>query len=225
MPLGLAGLGGGARVQKLQYKEILTPSWRQLESPSATPAGQEAPSPDPPEEEQRATAVQEKEQEEEEVEDLSDAAFLCRHTQCERRERSRWGSWAQRRRRGRYTHIHIHTHTHTHTHAHTHTHTCTHTCTHTYTYTHTCTHTHTHAHTRTHTYTHTHTHPHTHTHTHTYSGRVPFQAYTNYDIYALLFHKQILYLQICLYILQDNANVQTHKYCKPLIAPESRSRP
>ncbi|XP_061112394.1 KAT8 regulatory NSL complex subunit 1 isoform X2 [Conger conger] len=101
MPLGLAGLGGGARVQKLQYKEILTPSWRQLESPSATPAGQEAPSPDPPEEEQRATAVQEKEQEEEEVEDLSDAAFLCRHTQCERRERSRWGSWAQRRRRGR----------------------------------------------------------------------------------------------------------------------------
>ncbi|XP_035285310.1 KAT8 regulatory NSL complex subunit 1 [Anguilla anguilla] len=103
MPLGLAGLGGGARVQKLQYKEILTPSWRQLDSPSAVPAGQVPPSPDPPEEEQRATAEQEqeKEQEEEEVEDLSDAAFLYRHAQCEQRERSRWGSWAQRRRRGR----------------------------------------------------------------------------------------------------------------------------
>ncbi|KAG5842390.1 hypothetical protein ANANG_G00177160 [Anguilla anguilla] len=43
MPLGLAGLGGGARVQKLQYKEILTPSWRQLDSPSAVPAGQVPP--------------------------------------------------------------------------------------------------------------------------------------------------------------------------------------
>ncbi|KAJ8334589.1 hypothetical protein SKAU_G00402280 [Synaphobranchus kaupii] len=101
MPLGLAGLGGGARVQKLQYKEILTPSWRQLHSPSEAPAGQVAPSPDPPEEEQRATAEEDNEQEEEEVEDLSDAAFLCRHAQCEQRERSRWGSWAQRRRRGR----------------------------------------------------------------------------------------------------------------------------
>ncbi|KAI5091131.1 KAT8 regulatory NSL complex subunit 1-like isoform X1 [Silurus meridionalis] len=30
MPLGLAGLG--ARVQKLQYKEIITPSWRELDS-------------------------------------------------------------------------------------------------------------------------------------------------------------------------------------------------
>ncbi|KAI1901874.1 hypothetical protein AGOR_G00038930 [Albula goreensis] len=97
MPMGLAGLGGGARVQKLQYKEILTPSWRQLDCPCAAPAGQEVPSPDPPEEDQRATV----EEVEEEVEDLSDVAFLSRHAECEHRERSRWGSWAQRRRRGR----------------------------------------------------------------------------------------------------------------------------
>ncbi|KAJ8273163.1 hypothetical protein GJAV_G00098260 [Gymnothorax javanicus] len=101
MPLGLAGLGGGARVQKLQYKEILTPSWRQLSCPSVAPAGQGALSPDPAEEEQRAPAEQEKEQQEEEMEDLSDAVFLSRHAQCEQRERSRWGSWAHRRRRGR----------------------------------------------------------------------------------------------------------------------------
>ncbi|XP_036372106.1 KAT8 regulatory NSL complex subunit 1 [Megalops cyprinoides] len=105
MPLGLAGLGGGARVQRLQYKEILTPSWRQLDSPSPAPAGQTGPGSDSPGEKQRATVEKEQEreeqQEEDEVEDLSDASFLIRHAQCEHRERSRWGSWAHRRRRGR----------------------------------------------------------------------------------------------------------------------------
>ncbi|KAL7829886.1 hypothetical protein AOLI_G00307710 [Acnodon oligacanthus] len=100
MPLGLAGLG--ARVQRLQYKEIITPSWRELDSvcgasEALVDAGshsenhsdvQYQPNGDGPEDES-------------EVEDLSDVVFLKRHAVCESRERSRWGSWAQRRRRGR----------------------------------------------------------------------------------------------------------------------------
>uniref|UniRef100_W5MA93 PEHE domain-containing protein n=1 Tax=Lepisosteus oculatus TaxID=7918 RepID=W5MA93_LEPOC len=79
MPLGL---GGGARVQRLQYKEILTPSWRQLNSALSEP---------------RVWTLQ--------VEDLSDASFLCRHSASEDKERSRWGTWARRasQRRGRFS--------------------------------------------------------------------------------------------------------------------------
>uniref|UniRef100_A0A8C2JGI5 PEHE domain-containing protein n=1 Tax=Cyprinus carpio TaxID=7962 RepID=A0A8C2JGI5_CYPCA len=101
MPLGLAGLG--ARVQRLQYKEIITPSWRELDSLSGLSKNQEG-----------AHALlfnynntqyqpngEGLDNEEEEVEDLSDAVFLSRHAVCESRERSRWGSWARRRRRGR----------------------------------------------------------------------------------------------------------------------------
>ncbi|XP_052388762.1 KAT8 regulatory NSL complex subunit 1-like [Carassius gibelio] len=101
MPLGLAGLG--ARVQRLQYKEIITPSWRELDSLSALSKNQEG-----------AHALlfnynntqyqpngEGLDNEEGEVEDLSDALFLRRHAVCESRERSRWGSWARRRRRGR----------------------------------------------------------------------------------------------------------------------------
>ncbi|KAK7139167.1 hypothetical protein R3I93_016331 [Phoxinus phoxinus] len=103
MPLGLAGLG--ARVQKLQYKEIITPSWRELDSLSGVSKYQEGP---------HALSLNynnilhqpngeglDNEEEEEEVEDLSESLFLSRHAVCESRERSRWGSWARRRRRGR----------------------------------------------------------------------------------------------------------------------------
>ncbi|KAI4899849.1 hypothetical protein NFI96_016900 [Prochilodus magdalenae] len=100
MPLGLAGLG--ARVQKLQYKEIITPSWRELDSVCGASdmqvdAGGYS--------ENHADILHhpngEGPEDEGEVEDLSDCVFLKRHAVCETRERSRWGSWAQRRRRGR----------------------------------------------------------------------------------------------------------------------------
>ncbi|XP_033926047.1 KAT8 regulatory NSL complex subunit 1 isoform X2 [Melopsittacus undulatus] len=57
------------RVEKLQYKEILTPSWREVDI-SALKAN-----PD---------------EDNEEVEDLSDAAFSARHSKCEEMERARW---------------------------------------------------------------------------------------------------------------------------------------
>ncbi|XP_072312768.1 KAT8 regulatory NSL complex subunit 1-like isoform X2 [Eucyclogobius newberryi] len=68
------------RVEKLQYKEILTPSWRMVDIFS-----------------QKIT----EEEDQREVEDLSDAAFVLLHQPYEDQERSRW-SWmalapAQRR--------------------------------------------------------------------------------------------------------------------------------
>ncbi|KQK73585.1 hypothetical protein AAES_165658 [Amazona aestiva] len=57
------------RVEKLQYKEILTPSWREVDI-SALKAN-----PD---------------EDNEEIEDLSDAAFSARHSKCEEMERARW---------------------------------------------------------------------------------------------------------------------------------------
>ncbi|NWZ36929.1 KANL1 protein, partial [Brachypodius atriceps] len=57
------------RVEKLQYKEILTPSWREVDV-SALKANPE--------------------EDNEEVEDLSDSAFAARHGKCEEMERARW---------------------------------------------------------------------------------------------------------------------------------------
>lgn len=57
------------RVEKLQYKEILTPSWREVDLHSLKG------SPD---------------EENEEIEDLSDAAFAALHAKCEEMERTRW---------------------------------------------------------------------------------------------------------------------------------------
>ncbi|XP_049331508.1 KAT8 regulatory NSL complex subunit 1 [Astyanax mexicanus] len=100
MPLGLAGLG--ARVQKLQYKEIITPSWRELDSVCGVSVVQVGAGSHPkyhsdvPHQPNGVEAGGECE-----VEDLSDGVFLKRHAVCESRERSRWGSWARRRRRGR----------------------------------------------------------------------------------------------------------------------------
>ncbi|KAK7919436.1 hypothetical protein WMY93_010720 [Mugilogobius chulae] len=69
------------RVEKLQYKEILTPSWRMVDIFS-----------------QKIT----EEEDQREVEDLSDAAFVQLHQPYEDQERSRW-SWmalAPAKRRG-----------------------------------------------------------------------------------------------------------------------------
>ncbi|XP_065603302.1 KAT8 regulatory NSL complex subunit 1 isoform X2 [Cyrtonyx montezumae] len=57
------------RVEKLQYKEILTPSWREVD------IGALKVSPD---------------EDNEEIEDLSDSAFAARHGKCEEMERARW---------------------------------------------------------------------------------------------------------------------------------------
>ncbi|XP_077169079.1 KAT8 regulatory NSL complex subunit 1 isoform X2 [Paroedura picta] len=57
------------RVEKLQYKEILTPSWRVVDT------GALKVNPD---------------EDNEEIEDLSDAAFATLHAKCEEMERARW---------------------------------------------------------------------------------------------------------------------------------------
>ncbi|XP_061444016.1 KAT8 regulatory NSL complex subunit 1 isoform X2 [Rhineura floridana] len=57
------------RVEKLQYKEILTPSWRVVD------IGALKVNPD---------------EDNEEIEDLSDAAFATLHAKCEEMERARW---------------------------------------------------------------------------------------------------------------------------------------
>ncbi|XP_019378971.1 PREDICTED: KAT8 regulatory NSL complex subunit 1-like protein isoform X2 [Gavialis gangeticus] len=64
-----------SKLEKLQYKEILTPSWRvvdlqPLEQPPIC---------------------------KEEMEDLSDEAFTSRHAQYEEREKTRWSLWEQSR--------------------------------------------------------------------------------------------------------------------------------
>ncbi|KAM6334048.1 KAT8 regulatory NSL complex subunit 1 isoform 3-T10 [Alca torda] len=72
------------RVEKLQYKEILTPSWREVDI-SALKAN-----PD---------------EDNEEIEDLSDSAFTARHGKCEEMERARWlwsTSMPPQRRGSRY---------------------------------------------------------------------------------------------------------------------------
>ncbi|XP_046887801.1 KAT8 regulatory NSL complex subunit 1 [Hypomesus transpacificus] len=69
------------RVEKLQYKEILTPSWREADVFSQPMA---------------------EEEDDNEMEDLSDAAFTQLHQPCEDQERSRW-TWmalAPAKRRG-----------------------------------------------------------------------------------------------------------------------------
>ncbi|XP_071290462.1 KAT8 regulatory NSL complex subunit 1-like protein isoform X4 [Agelaius tricolor] len=64
-----------SKLEKLQYKEILTPSWRVVE----------------------LQPLEKSQADEEEVEDLSDKAFALRHTKYEERERARWSLWEQSR--------------------------------------------------------------------------------------------------------------------------------
>ncbi|XP_063780648.1 KAT8 regulatory NSL complex subunit 1-like isoform X2 [Pseudophryne corroboree] len=68
IPMSMAAV---ARVEKIQYKEILTPSWRVLDSV------------------ERDTTLKENPQ----LEDLSDEAYLDRHSTYEEMERSRWDYW------------------------------------------------------------------------------------------------------------------------------------
>ncbi|XP_030065633.1 KAT8 regulatory NSL complex subunit 1-like protein isoform X2 [Microcaecilia unicolor] len=63
-----------SKVEKLQYKEILTPSWRVV---GLQPLRLHV--------------------EEEEVEDLSDEAFSSRHESYEQKEKARWSLWEQSR--------------------------------------------------------------------------------------------------------------------------------
>uniref|UniRef100_A0A8C8SUR5 PEHE domain-containing protein n=1 Tax=Pelusios castaneus TaxID=367368 RepID=A0A8C8SUR5_9SAUR len=69
IPLSMAA---ATRVEKLQYKEILTPSWRVVESRELEPLDQK----------------------DSEVEDTSDETYLNHHTKYEELERARWDSWA-----------------------------------------------------------------------------------------------------------------------------------
>ncbi|NXT74876.1 KAL1L protein, partial [Zapornia atra] len=64
-----------SKLEKLQYKEILTPSWRVVEF----------------------QPLERSQTDEEEVEDLSDEVFSLRHTKYEKRERARWSLWEQSR--------------------------------------------------------------------------------------------------------------------------------
>ncbi|OCT60060.1 KAT8 regulatory NSL complex subunit 1 isoform X2 [Xenopus laevis] len=71
------------RVERLQYKEILTPSWRVVHITPVTPNNEE---------------------DSEELEDLSDAAFSDLHAKCEEQERARWLSSGPPQRHGSRSH-------------------------------------------------------------------------------------------------------------------------
>ncbi|XP_072324221.1 KAT8 regulatory NSL complex subunit 1-like isoform X2 [Scyliorhinus torazame] len=71
IPMSMAA---AARVEKLQYKEILTPSWRVADV--------------------EQSKLQNCKLEDDQYEDMSDEAFLNRHSKCEEMERSRWCLWA-----------------------------------------------------------------------------------------------------------------------------------
>ncbi|XP_030342649.1 KAT8 regulatory NSL complex subunit 1-like protein isoform X5 [Strigops habroptila] len=64
-----------SKLEKLQYKEILTPSWRVVEF----------------------QPLESSPTDEEEIEDLSDEVFALRHSKYEERERARWSLWEQSR--------------------------------------------------------------------------------------------------------------------------------
>nr|XP_042715540.1 KAT8 regulatory NSL complex subunit 1-like protein isoform X3 [Chrysemys picta bellii] len=64
-----------SKLEKLQYKEILTPSWRVVE---LHPLGRSH-------------------VDEEEIEDMSDELFSSRHAKYEEREKARWSLWEQSR--------------------------------------------------------------------------------------------------------------------------------
>nr|XP_014348245.1 PREDICTED: KAT8 regulatory NSL complex subunit 1-like [Latimeria chalumnae] len=74
IPMSMAA---AARVEKLQYKEILTPSWRIVKYKECELLNHKAEG-----------------HEDEELEDTHDEAYLSRHASFEEMERSRWNSWA-----------------------------------------------------------------------------------------------------------------------------------
>ncbi|XP_074515745.1 KAT8 regulatory NSL complex subunit 1-like protein isoform X4 [Sebastes fasciatus] len=66
-----------AKVEKLQYKDILTPSWRVIDTSSLM----------------NSEAEKEEDDEDGQVEDLIDEVFAQRHLDLEQREKLRWPSW------------------------------------------------------------------------------------------------------------------------------------
>ncbi|XP_051259897.1 KAT8 regulatory NSL complex subunit 1-like protein [Dicentrarchus labrax] len=70
-----------AKVEKLQYKDILTPSWRVVDTPSLI----------------NREAEKEEDNEEGQVEDLIDEVFAQRHLALEQTEKLRWSSWGKRK--------------------------------------------------------------------------------------------------------------------------------
>ncbi|XP_068429270.1 KAT8 regulatory NSL complex subunit 1-like protein isoform X2 [Clinocottus analis] len=73
-----------AKVEKLQYKDILTPSWREIDASSLMDSKAEKKNNDDDEEE-------------EQVEDLTNKVFAQRHLDVEQREKLRWSSWGKRK--------------------------------------------------------------------------------------------------------------------------------
>nr|XP_056713149.1 KAT8 regulatory NSL complex subunit 1-like [Euleptes europaea] len=69
IPMSMAA---ATRVERLQYKEILTPSWRMVDLKELEASGEGGP----------------------ELEDTSDEAYLTHHQMFEELERARWDSWA-----------------------------------------------------------------------------------------------------------------------------------
>ncbi|XP_035860399.1 KAT8 regulatory NSL complex subunit 1-like protein isoform X1 [Sander lucioperca] len=70
-----------AKVEKPQYKDILTPSWRVVDTSSLM----------------NSEAEKEEGNEEGQVEDLTDKVFSLRHLDLEQREKLRWPSWEKRK--------------------------------------------------------------------------------------------------------------------------------
>ncbi|GLD59955.1 KAT8 regulatory NSL complex subunit 1-like protein [Lates japonicus] len=70
-----------AKVEKLQYKDILTPRWRVVSTKSLI----------------ENEAEEDNDNEEGQVEDLSDEVFALRHVAFEQREKLRWSSWGKRK--------------------------------------------------------------------------------------------------------------------------------
>ncbi|KAG7234062.1 hypothetical protein INR49_005956, partial [Caranx melampygus] len=70
-----------AKVEKLQYKDILTPRWRVVSTQSLMDS----------------EAEKEEDKAEGQVEDLSEETFAQRHLALEQREKLRWSSWGKRK--------------------------------------------------------------------------------------------------------------------------------
>ncbi|XP_046869788.1 KAT8 regulatory NSL complex subunit 1-like protein isoform X2 [Hypomesus transpacificus] len=86
IPMSLAAT---TKVEKLQYKDIITPSWRIVGTLLR--------------EVSEGEKEEEEEEEEEEVELLCDEIFSQRHLGCEQREKLRWVSWGKSRLHRRTT--------------------------------------------------------------------------------------------------------------------------
>ncbi|XP_063069516.1 KAT8 regulatory NSL complex subunit 1-like protein [Engraulis encrasicolus] len=96
IPMSLAA---PIKVEKLQYKDIVTPSWKVVE---AGPLEKEEENKkEEQEEEEEEEQRRDKEDGDQEVECLSDELFALRHQSYESREKLRWSAWEKSRRRRR----------------------------------------------------------------------------------------------------------------------------